>query len=39
VFHLFVIEIAVVLLTVQAVLINRFAGIDYPSWALREPEP
>lgn len=34
--HLLVIEIAVVLLTVQALIINRHAGIDYPLWALRE---
>ena len=37
VFHLVVIEIAVVLLTVQAVFLNRYAGIDYPIWSLREP--
>jgi CBS domain-containing membrane protein len=35
-FHLLVIEIAVALLTVQAIAINRLAGIEYPLWALRE---
>jgi CBS-domain-containing membrane protein len=34
--HLVIIECAVVLLALQAVLINRHAGIDYPRWALRE---
>lgn len=34
--HLLVIEIAVVMLTLQAIVINRHAGIDYPTWALRE---
>jgi CBS domain-containing membrane protein len=33
--HLIVIEIAVAILTVQAIIINRLAGIDYPLWALR----
>ena len=36
VWHLLIIESAVALLTVQAILINRHAGIDYPLWALRE---
>lgn len=36
--HLLVIEVAVVLLTVQAIVINRHAGIDYPLWALRQKE-
>jgi CBS-domain-containing membrane protein len=36
IWHLIVIEAAVALLTVQAILINRHAGIDYPLWALRE---
>ena len=35
--HLFVIEIAVAILTLQAIAINRLAGIDYPLWALRDP--
>jgi len=35
-FHLVVIEIAVALLTVQAFLINRLAGLDYPLWARRK---
>ena len=34
-FHLAVIEIAVALLTMQALLINRLAGLDYPIWARR----
>ena len=35
-FHLAVIEIAVAVLTLQAIVINRLAGIDYPLWALRD---
>ena len=31
--HLLIIECAVALLTIQAILINRNAGIDYPLWA------
>jgi len=31
--HLVVIEVAVAILTVQAIVINRLAGIDYPIWA------
>jgi CBS domain-containing membrane protein len=39
-FHLLVIEIAVAVLTLQAIAINRLAGIDYPLWALRkDPQP
>ena len=38
-FHLLVIEIAVAILTLQAIAINRLAGIDYPWWARRSPEP
>ena len=42
-FHLLVIEVAVAVLTIQAIAINRLAGIDYPLWALRNrgvtPEP
>ncbi|MGE5595976.1 MAG: HPP family protein [Hyphomicrobiales bacterium] len=34
-----VLMLAVVLLTIQAVVINRLAGIDYPLWAARVPEP
>jgi CBS-domain-containing membrane protein len=33
--HLAVIEIAVALLTLQAIVINRTAGLDYPLWARR----
>ena len=39
--HLCMIEIAVALLALQALAVNRLAGIDYPLWssrpALREP--
>jgi CBS domain-containing membrane protein len=35
-FYLLVIEIAVGLLTLQAIAINRLAGIDYPLWAKRQ---
>jgi CBS domain-containing membrane protein len=34
--QLVVIEIAVAVLTLQAIVINRLAGIDYPLWAMRE---
>jgi CBS-domain-containing membrane protein len=34
--HLLVIEVAVAILTIQAIVINRVAGIDYPLWALRD---
>ena len=33
--NLLVIEIAVALLTLQAIFINRLAGLDYPLWARR----
>lgn len=33
--HLLAIEVAVVLLTAQAFVINRLAGLDYPLWANR----
>lgn len=32
---LVVIEVAVALLTIQAIVINRLAGLDYPLWARR----
>jgi CBS domain-containing membrane protein len=35
-FHLVVIEVAVAILTVQAFVINRLAGIDYPAWSPRQ---
>lgn len=38
-FYLLVIEIAVIALTVQAFVINRLAGLDYPLWAPRAPRP
>jgi CBS-domain-containing membrane protein len=34
--HLIVIEVAVAILTLQAVVINRLAGIPYPLWAWRQ---
>ncbi len=34
-FHLLVIEIAVAIMTLQAIAINRLAGLDYPLWARR----
>jgi CBS-domain-containing membrane protein len=34
--HLVLIEIAVGLLTLQAIGINRLAGLDYPLWAKRQ---
>lgn len=37
--HLLVIEVAVVLLVVQAIAINRLAGLDYPLWARRVVQP
>lgn len=33
--YLMVIELAVVLLALQAIVINRVAGLDYPAWAKR----
>ena len=38
-FHLLLIEIAVGVLTLQAIVINRLAGIDYPLWASRDAAP
>lgn len=35
--HLLMIEIAVAVLTLQAIVINRMAGIAYPLWTLKEP--
>jgi len=35
---LLVIEAAVGLLTLQAIVINRLAGIDYPLWASKPPQ-
>jgi len=34
--HLAVIEVALVLLVLQAIAINRLAGLDYPLWRVRE---
>ncbi|HZU53036.1 MAG TPA: HPP family protein [Holophagaceae bacterium] len=36
--NLLVIEIAVAVLTLQAIFINRIAGLDYPIWARRAKE-
>ena len=33
--HLAIMLLAVVLLTIQAIVLNRLAGIDYPLWAKR----
>ena len=33
--HLLVIELAVVVLAIQAIVVNRLAGVDYPIWARR----
>jgi CBS-domain-containing membrane protein len=38
-FHLLVIEIAVALLTLQAIVINRLAGLDYPLWGKGDADP
>lgn len=35
--YLVLIEVAVLLLTIQAFAINRLAGLDYPLWAKRLP--
>ncbi len=37
--HLVTIEAAVALLTLQAILTNRVAGLDYPLWSRRPPLP
>ena len=37
--YLVTIEVAVILLTAQAFVINRFAGLPYPIWQGRESEP
>ena len=36
-FYLVIIEVAVALLCLQAIVINRLAGLDYPLWARRTP--
>jgi CBS-domain-containing membrane protein len=35
--YLLLIEVAVALMTVQAIVINRLAGLDYPLWARTRP--
>lgn len=37
--HLLVIEVAVALMVLQAIALNRLAGIDYPLWNPRLPSP
>jgi CBS-domain-containing membrane protein len=37
-FNLFVIEVAVGLIVLQAIVINRLAGVDYPLWAPKHPD-
>ncbi len=37
--HLIIIEVALVLLVLQAIVINRLAGLDYPLWRPRERAP
>jgi CBS-domain-containing membrane protein len=37
--HLCVIELAVALMAVQAWVVNRLAGIDYPLWSKPQPPP
>jgi CBS domain-containing membrane protein len=37
--YLLLIEVAVAILTLQTIAINRLAGIDYPLWARRAPKP
>jgi CBS domain-containing membrane protein len=36
-YQLPIMELAVVLLTLQAVVVNRMAGVDYPTWLPRTP--
>ncbi len=38
-FHLLIIELAVVMLVLQALVINRLAGLEYPVWASRPVPP
>ncbi len=38
-FYLLIIEVAVALLVVQGIAINRLAGLDYPLWAKRFKAP
>jgi CBS domain-containing membrane protein len=38
-FYLLVIEVAVALMALQAIVINRLAGLDYPVWAKRASNP
>lgn len=34
--HMLVIEVALILLVLQAIAINRLAGLDYPLWRPRQ---
>lgn len=36
-FHLLILELAIIALAVQAIIINRLAGVDYPIWAAHRP--
>ena len=36
--HLLTVEVAIAVLTLQALLINRCVGLDYPIWSRRSPE-
>jgi len=38
-FYLLTMEVAVGILTIQAIIINRLAGLDYPIWARRGEAP
>ena len=38
-FALGVMEVAVAAMTLQAIAVNRLAGIDYPLWAMRSKRP
>lgn len=35
-FHLVLIEVAVALMALQAIIINRLAGLRYPLWTIRD---
>lgn len=36
-YQLPIMELAVIVLTLQAILVNRMAGVDYPIWTPRTP--
>jgi hypothetical protein len=37
--QIIVLMIAVVVLTLQAIVINRLAGLPYPLWSAKQPPP